>query len=193
MFMNNDYLLPNVQNINSIEYLDDAREAFCRAIVARAGLVSAYKSCINNNVTNDIALKLGEELAMTPEVTRRIAYLEKRRVIVRDIEKEDVLMALHGMFTVSVSDYFEVSCTGEWSLKSPTEWTPEMRAACKSVKNTRWGQVLDIHDKMVVVDKIIAMKGFEAPKNNINMNISSKFETMSDDELAKYADAEIVE
>jgi hypothetical protein len=154
--------------------LDDDREAFCRAIVARNGIEKAYKMAYNVKADRESALLL----LQNPEVMQRINKLERERIVMRNLTKESLIVGLKEIYDVSIADYFDEELE---RLKPTDEWTEPMRAAAKKVKHSKFGIEFEIADKTVVVDKIISMLGYseEAKKEG------------SDSELAKYTDKEL--
>ena len=152
-------------------YLDDRREAFCRNIVARMGLVDSYLASIDSSAKREAAKEQAMILVNTPEVCERITELEKERTICRNITKESLLAGMKKIYDVSAVDYYENDIA---TLKSPSSWTPEMRVAVKRIKPGKFGTEIEMQSKDFLMDKIIKLSGIEphpvAQSSNVSMD-----------------------
>ena len=172
---------------NGFIALDDARENYCRLIVARAGIVAAYKQAINPRVSDEEAMNLGTNLARVAEVSARITKLEEDRLLVRNITKDSLVADIARMYRVNACDYFD----DKWNLKSQCLWTESMRMACGGIEQTKFGWKLELYGKDVIIDKISRMLGFDAPKQS-EISLVNNVKSMSDADLMQIA-AEDVE
>lgn len=166
---------------NGHEWLDDAREQFCRLLVQRVGLVAAYKQAINPDVTDSVAMSLATTLARTAVVSERITKLEEDRILVRNATKECLIGDIVRMYKVNACDYFSDDLE---MLKPKSEWTEEMRMACSSIERTKYGWKLTLYGKDVALNKVIDMLGFNAPKQSEVHHVND-FGSMTDEEVAK--------
>ena len=163
-------------------YLDDRREAFCRNIVARMGLVDSYLASIDSSAKREAAKEQAMVLVNTPEVCERITELEKERTICRNITKESLLAGMKKIYDVSAVDYYESDIA---TLKSPSSWTPEMRVAVKRIKPGKFGTEIEMQSKDFLMDKIIKLSGIEP--HPVAQSSKVSMDQYSDDELRKLA------
>ena len=163
-------------------YLDDRREAFCRNIVARMGLVDSYLASIDSSANREAAKEQAMILVNTPEVCERITELEKERTICRNITKESLLAGMKKIYDVSAVDYYENDIA---TLKSPSSWTPEMRVAVKRIKPGKFGTEIEMQSKDFLMDKIIKLSGIEP--HPVAQSSKVSMDQYSDDELRKLA------
>jgi len=169
------------------EWLDDSRENFCRFLVARQGLVSAYKQAINPNVTDAAALSLATALARTAVVAERINKLEEDRILVRNATKECLISDVVRMYRVNACDYFSDDLE---TLKPKTEWTEDMKMACSSIERTKYGWKLTLYGKDIAIDRIVNMLGYNAPKQS-EIKYTNDFGSMTDEEVEKIATEDV--
>lgn len=166
---------------NGHEWLDDAREQFCRLLVQRVGLVAAYKQAINPNVSDAVAMSLGTTLARVSVVAERVNKLEEDRILVRNTTKESLIGDVVRMYRVNACDYFSDDLE---ELKPKSQWTEDMKMACSSIERTKYGWKLTLYGKDVALNKVIDMLGFNAPKQSEVHHVND-FGSMTDEEVAK--------
>jgi len=182
------YDIEVANSLDGFMWLDDAREQFCRLVVQRLGIAAAYKQAINPDVSTEVALSLGATLARQPEVSDRIVKLEEDRVLVRNASKDSLVSDYIRMTRCSAVDYFNE----DWTLKPKSEWTKDMRLACKSIEKTKFGWKLDLYGKTEVMDKVSDMMGYNAPKQS-EVRVTNDLKSVDIDELKKMAGVEDVD
>lgn len=164
--------------------LDDSREAFCKAIInSGVGVVQAYKNYIDPSANDRQALTMGVQLCEDEAVKDRLLFLKESRSIVNSIDKNSVLAEVARMGSVSPIDYYD----DEFNIKSPSTWTENMKTACKSIKPTKAGIEIQTVSKEWCIDTINKMKGYIKEEPSF-IHIGSKFDNMSEKELAEYAE-----
>ena len=173
-----------MKGLGNRKSLDDSRDAFCRAIMnLGVGVVQAYKDHIDPHATDRQALTMGALLCEEDAVKDRLLYLKENRAIIRNLDKNTVLAEVTRIATVSPIDYYNE----DWTAKSPREWTSGMKKACKAIKPTKNGIEIQTIGKDWCIDTINKMQGYVKDERNV-IEVTSKFEKMSDKELAEYAE-----
>lgn len=113
---------------------------------ARAARVAGYTTAQAVNLLKDFRVD-----ALIREAKRK----SSERV---NISVDMVLENLRVMTAVSPADYFETIITPlgmtRMTLKPIEEWTASMRIALKSLKQTKEGWSVEVHDKVAVLDRI---------------------------------------
>lgn len=166
--------------------LNDRKESFCRDIVKSRNIASSYIAFIDSSVKEDEAYKLGVILLKENAVEDRVTRLEENRRIVRDINKDAIISDSARICSVTAADYFSDCPDGGFDVKPMSQWTANMKIACKSIEPTKTGWKLTIHDREISMDKIAKMKGYyAAEKKDITLNA---MHDKSDDELRNIAD-----
>jgi phage terminase small subunit len=91
------------------------------------------------------------------------------------LSKEDILNDLAAIASVNIADYVDEFDIAKQILKFKpvSEWTPEMKRACASLKNGKNGIELTLHGITHAYDRICKMLGFnQAEKIDVSVTTS---------------------
>ncbi|WP_320019671.1 terminase small subunit [Labilibaculum manganireducens] len=149
---------------------------FATLFVECGNASQAYRESYNaSNMKPNTINRKAFELLQKDYITATIKELQSELKEKDLLSKEDILNDLAAIASVNIADYVDEFDIAKQILKFKpvSEWTPEMKRACASLKNGKNGIELTLHGITHAYDRICKMLGFnQAEKIDVSVTTS---------------------
>lgn len=160
--------------------LSEKEEAFCQAFIDD---LNATQAAIRAGYSENSARQIGYQNLTKLHIRARIDVLKTERTERLLMKADDVLFFWHSAATVDLLEFFD----DNGQVKLLSEIKPEYRRLITGIKQTKYGTELTILDK----GKSLELTARHFALFNDKLEIKHDYESLSDDELAARAAAQL--
>lgn len=141
----------------------DKQRAFAIAYASTYSVSKAAAAC-------GISPNTGSDYLKDPRVQAIVRERSRLATERAGVSVDMVLETLQAILTTDIHDFLRFDADGHFAgLKlDPTELTAAQRAAIKAIKPTKYGTVLELHDRMAAVEKAGKYLGMWSDKIEIS-------------------------
>lgn len=163
--------------------LTPKQEKFCHAYLEKGNASEAYRYAYNaSRMKPETVNRKAKELLDNGKISARVQQLRDELKQVHDIKKERILYEVEAIMNAKVTDYLElqqvqiptgkvdengneiVAMSSVLRFKDFSKLTESQLRAIESMKNTKYGIEFRLHNKLVSIERICKILGYEAPK-----------------------------